>query len=163
MRVRLSLWRCLLAPFAVGCLIISNAAPAEACSCGAWTSFADVSRSVPIVVEAGVAAIGPSTTTQPNDPTFIEIAVDRVRKGKLSTDRVKVWNAGAGTSCGGAFADMPVGTRLRIALSPVVRLSEQEEKDRELYWLLVGFKPPIGDYLATTGCATGFEVMGKPG
>jgi hypothetical protein len=155
--------RWLLTLTLAGVLVFASESEAEACVCVNWRTFDEVSREAPVVVVGRVVALGPVTKGWLSDPTFIEIAVERVSKGRLAAERVKVWNATAGTSCGGAFTRTPTGTALRIALTPVVRKSAEEEEELDrFYWSIVGFKPPVGDYLVTTACANGFELVDKP-
>ena len=88
--------------------------PAEACSCAAFPTLEQQAESAAVVVAGQVAAVGPGRagSLDATDPMWVDLDVTQVAKGEPLSGRIRVWHDMAGTSCGGAFAKLKVGTRL---------------------------------------------------
>jgi hypothetical protein len=95
----------------------------------------------------------------PNDPRFIDLDVEWIAKGEVQQKSVRAWNPSAGTSCGGAFAVLVIGNEVAVALT---QLSPTTEPVDDLYWQTLGFRPPLGEYLISAGCADPFVILTTP-
>jgi hypothetical protein len=134
---------------------VAAASPAEACSCMPWTKFDDVTRKMPVVVVAQITDVGPGNSYQPTDPPFIDTQVTWIAKGSVADSKVRIWNGSAGSSCGGSFMKLVVGSRLVIAIEPVAPV----RKDRELWWSPNEITPGDVDYVITGACSDDFKVL----
>jgi hypothetical protein len=129
---------------------------ASACSCGAFPTFDDVARQAPLVVVGRVAAIG--ELKWDDDPASITLDVERTVKGTIQSSLVVVWNEGAGTSCGGLFSELAIGSSVALA---VERVSDVD-KSLEM-WADMDFHPPDGDLLVPLGCGEPLKVFASDG
>ena len=125
---------------------------ASACSCGAIPTFDDEAREAPLVVVGRVTAIGERKWG--DDPASITLDVERTVKGAVQSPLVVVWNEGAGTSCGGLFSELAIGSSVALA---AVRVSDVD-KSLEM-WADMDFHPPDGDLLVPLGCGQPMKVF----
>src|SRR5687768_12653053 len=99
----------------------AHADTAWACSCVGSPTFEDEARRASIVLLGRVIEIGEVRTD--DDPGSITIDVERTLKGAVQSSVVVVWNEAAGSSCGGLFSRLRVGSSVALA---VIRVSEVE-------------------------------------
>ena len=90
----------------IGSSLVGQAAPAAACSCGAMPTLEQTVQDAAFVVVGRVAAIG--ELKYDDDPASIDVEVEWVAKGPVSSSRIRIWNTSAGTSCGGVFNDYAI-------------------------------------------------------
>jgi hypothetical protein len=72
---------------------------------------------------------------------YVDVEVLRVQKGTGVSERIRVWDAGFGTSCGGRLDAVIVGAEYVLALERV-----SESTSREM-WTFTGINPATGDYI----------------
>jgi hypothetical protein len=85
---------------------------------------------------------------------YVDVEVLRVQKGTGVPERIKVWDAGFGTSCGGTLDAVIVGAEYVLALERV-----SESTSREM-WTFTGINPATGDYIV--GMCGKFLKHSKP-
>ena len=139
-------------------MLIAVVRPASACTCGGFTDFTTVTRQAPVVLVGRIVSVGAAPAEKRlimDDPSSLQIDVLRSAKGSAPA-RVRVWNELAGTSCGGAFQKMAVGTRVVVALQLV---GEIKPRSKELWGALM-FDAPDGDYVLAVGsCGQSMTVL----
>ena len=93
-------------------------------------------------------------STRAADPSYVDLDVVWVGKGSGRATRLRVWNESAGTSCGGAFKQLPVGAEIVAALKPVGSSITHPQTGR-------GARPTPreGDYLIFGACSDEFLVL----
>ena len=130
--------------------LLAAGRPASACGCLANSpKFDQVARKAALVVVGRIIALGATK----DDPDSIELEVVWTAKG-TSPAPLRVWNEVAGTSCGGAFRNTPIGTHLLVALERV-----GDVKPRT-FWDILKFRAPDGDYLlADNPCGQSFTIL----
>jgi hypothetical protein len=138
-------------PFIAGMVLLLAfclESPAFACSCRDVATFSEVMEGSPIVMVARVSAVGQSHPTD-DDPASVDLDLLWSTKG-TTRQRVRVWNTSVRSSCGGHFRSTPVGTRMVVALVPVVhaRLADADWAARD------GMRASDSDFvLARSACA----------
>jgi hypothetical protein len=136
-----------------GLSLLGNAAPAAACSCGGMLTFEQSARDAPFVVVGRVASFG--ELKYDDDPASIDVEVEWVAKGAITSSQIRVWNTFAGSSCGGVFGTVKAGTYVVMALD-AVKAPTPEERE---YLDLVEIHPPLGDYVIRTACEEGLRAL----
>ena len=131
----------------------ASAERASACSCGGFPTFDDMAREAPLVVVGRVTAIGERKWG--DDPGSITLAVERIVKGAVQSSVVVVWNEGAGTSCGGLFTQLAIGSSVALAAVHVADVDTRLEAS----WGYMDFHPPKGDLLVELGCGQPLKVF----
>lgn len=136
---------------------IGSVVPAEPCSCVGTSSWAEVRRSAPVVVVGQVVSVGETRRGwKTPDPQSIELDVQSTTKGRVASQRIRVWNEMAGSSCGGALSEIVVGVRASVAL---VRVVDVAASRREL-WEQLTFRPAADDYLvAQPACGETYQLL----
>src|SRR5262245_10081663 len=138
-------------------LTIWSVVPARACSCVGTSTWTEAIKSAAVVVVGQVVSIGEVRRGGGvPDPESIEIEVQSVRKGRVSSQRIRVWNEMAGSSCGGALLPLAIGVRASVAL---LRVSDVAAS-RQRLWELLTFRPPVTDYLiAPYACGPSHQIL----
>jgi hypothetical protein len=138
-----------------GFAALLDPSPASACSCSGFTPFDETARQASIVVTGRVTAVG--ELKYDDDPESIDLDVEWVGKGGLTASSIRVWNGLAGTSCGGEFKPLKVGTIVALALAAVERPASELVGDPEIDEALV--HPAVGDFEVITGCGEGTRLF----
>ena len=137
----------------IGSGLLGHAVPAAACSCGGMPTLEQTVHEADFVVVGRVAAIGELKFD--DDPASIDVEVEWVAKGPVSSSRIRVWNTSAGTSCGGVFTGLTAGDYAVMALDAAKAPTPEELE----YLDLVEIHPPLGDYVIRTACEEGFRAL----
>jgi hypothetical protein len=151
--MRRTLTRALVVCAGAALFALASAQPASACSCAGFPTFADLAREAPLVVVGRVAALG--ELKWDDDPASITLAAERTVKGAVQPPVVVVWNEGAGSSCGGLFSKLAVGTSVAVA---VVRVADVDKRLQEM-WPVMDFHPAKDDLLVALGCGMPMKVF----
>lgn len=148
----LRLTRALMVCACAAVLVATAAERAAACSCVASPTFDEEARRAPIVLVGRVMEIGDLKPDE--DRGSIVLDVERTLKGAVQSSTVKVWNEAAGSSCGGTFSKLVVGSSIALV---VVRVSDVENPSD--MWAFMDFHPPASDLLVRLGCGQPLKVF----
>jgi hypothetical protein len=142
---------------------------AFACSCARVATFDEVAAGAQIVVVGRVRSVDEALPSTPDEagvvtvvlPPFrgerIALDVIGVVKGRLTGDRISVWNPIHGECAGGTLRRAPSGAPVVIAMRPLVDAPDAQRRA----WSLL-FQPRPEDYVvASTGCGETLRVLSE--
>jgi hypothetical protein len=136
-------------------LIPGLADRARGCSCDGALFFDGLVEHSRIVILARVKGQGRQTLSTSSQPevAFLDLEVVSVIKGSPVRPEIRVWDAYAGTGCGGGFEALVPGT-----LAGFVLAENKEPDSLPDLWRMTGLSPGAEDYLIGT-CSEYWKVF----